>query len=76
MTKTRLPERIVMATELSARCDRALTRAALLARAWQSELTVAHVVHAAEVARHDRLGSTAENLLHALDCDTLVARGA
>jgi nucleotide-binding universal stress UspA family protein len=54
-TMTTLPQRILLATDLSARCDRALARAALLARAWSSELTVAHVVHAAEVAQHDRL---------------------
>lgn len=48
-----------MASDLSARCDRALARAALLAREWQSELTVAHVVHPAEVALRDRLASGA-----------------
>lgn len=57
MSETPLPRRIFMATDLSARCDRALARAALLARAWHSELTVAHIVHAAEVARRDRLTS-------------------
>lgn len=59
MTETTRPQRIFMASDLSARCDRALARAALLARAWHSELTVAHVVHAAEVAAHDRLSSGA-----------------
>ena len=59
MTETTLPKRIFMASDLSARCDRALARAALLARAWQSELSVAHVVHADEVARHDSLKSGA-----------------
>lgn len=59
MTETTLPQRIFMASDLSARCDRALGRAALLARTWQSELTVAHAVHAAEVAQHDRLTSGA-----------------
>ncbi len=51
------PARILMATDLSARCDRALTRAATLANSWSGELTVAHVVSAAEVARHNRLMS-------------------
>ncbi len=59
MTDKPVPPRIFVATDLSARCDRALARAALLARAWQSELNVTHVVHAAEVARHDRLTSAA-----------------
>lgn len=59
MTEPTLPQRIFMASDLSARSDRALARAALLARAWQSQLTVAHVVHAAEVAAHDRLTSGA-----------------
>jgi len=59
MTEPLLPQRIFMASDLSARSDRALARAALLARAWQSQLTVVHVVHAAEVAAHDRLTSGA-----------------
>lgn len=59
MTETTRPQRIFMASDLSARCDRALARAALLARAWHSELTVAHVVQAAEVAAHERLLSGA-----------------
>lgn len=59
MTDLELPARILMATDLSARCDRALTRAAaMLAHSWPSELTVAHVVSAAEVAQHDRLMSS------------------
>jgi nucleotide-binding universal stress UspA family protein len=53
MTQTSLPQRVFLATDMSARCDRALARAALLARDWESELTVAHVVHSAEVARRD-----------------------
>jgi hypothetical protein len=32
------PRRIILATDLSARCDRALDRAAALASAWQAEL--------------------------------------
>lgn len=59
MIDTELPERSFMATDQSARCGRAVTRAALLAQAWQSEKTVAQVVHAAEVARRDRLTSGA-----------------
>ncbi|MCC6250591.1 MAG: universal stress protein [Rubrivivax sp.] len=59
MTESAVPGRIFLATDLSARCDRALNRAALLARAWHGELSVTHVVHPAEVARHDRPTSTA-----------------
>lgn len=59
MTLTTRPRRIFMASDLSARCDRALARAASLARAWDSELTVVHLAHAAEVAAHDRLSSSA-----------------
>lgn len=36
--------KILMATDLSARCDRALYRAAMLAKQWQSSLIVLHVV--------------------------------
>ena len=53
------PTRIVMATDFSGRCDRALARAALLARAWHSELIVAHAVQPGEVAMRDRLSSGA-----------------
>jgi nucleotide-binding universal stress UspA family protein len=59
MTGNTRPQRIFMASDLSARCDRALARAALHARAWHSDLTVVHVAHAAEVVAHDRLLSDA-----------------
>jgi nucleotide-binding universal stress UspA family protein len=55
MTQPARPQRIFLATDLSARSDRALARAAQLAGAWQSELIVAHAVHPAEVAERDRL---------------------
>lgn len=38
------PARILLATDLSARCDRALDRAAQLARQWQVPLLVVHAV--------------------------------
>ncbi|MGQ3051546.1 MAG: universal stress protein [Roseateles sp.] len=59
MTKSALPTRIFLATDLSARCDRALARAAQLAGAWRSQLIVAHVVQAAEMARRDRFTAAA-----------------
>lgn len=59
MIEPTLPKQVFMATDLSARCDRALARAAQLARAWHSELIVAHVVQSAEVASHNRLMSGA-----------------
>ena len=42
--KTRPPRTILLATDLSARSDRALDRAALLAKHWQAHLTVLHVL--------------------------------
>jgi len=39
-----LPRRLLLATDLSARCDRALDRAAQLAGQWQAELIVGHVI--------------------------------
>jgi nucleotide-binding universal stress UspA family protein len=39
-----LPRRILLATDLSARCDRATDRAAMLADEWQAELIVLHVL--------------------------------
>lgn len=59
MTEPTPPNRILVATDLSARCDRAVARAAQLALAWHSALVVAHVVHAAEVARRDQLAGSA-----------------
>lgn len=37
------PRSILLATDLSARSDRALDRAALLAKQWHSHLTILHV---------------------------------
>lgn len=59
MPESPQPKRIFVATDLSARSDRALARAALLASAWHSEVTVGHVVHPTEVAYRDRLSSGA-----------------
>jgi nucleotide-binding universal stress UspA family protein len=55
MTEFIPPARVFLATDLSARCDRALERAAQLARQWHSQLVVLHVVSPAESSRHDRL---------------------
>jgi hypothetical protein len=49
------PTRLTLATDMSARCDRALARTALLAGAWNAELRVVHAVSAAEASRHERL---------------------
>lgn len=38
------PKTILLATDLSCRCDRALDRAAMLAAAWKGKLVVAHVL--------------------------------
>jgi nucleotide-binding universal stress UspA family protein len=55
MSEPHLPSRIFVATDLSARCDRAVARAAQLAGAWQAQLVVAHVVPVVEVSRRDGL---------------------
>jgi len=39
-----IPKTILLATDLSARCDRAADRAALLADEWQADLVVLHVL--------------------------------
>src|SRR5690606_5948022 len=39
-----LPSTILLATDLSARCDRALDRAAMLASQWHAELVVLHAI--------------------------------
>lgn len=48
------PQRLVLATDLSPRCDRALDRAVQLARGWRAELLVLTVLEAP--ARPDSLG--------------------
>ncbi len=40
---TGVPRKILLATDLSARCDRALERAVSLATGWQAALTILHV---------------------------------
>ncbi len=44
MTKGTAPKRIALATDLSHRCDRALDRALLIAKAWQAEIAVIHAL--------------------------------
>lgn len=39
-----IPAHLLLATDLSARCDRALDRAGELAKAWRAELTAVHVL--------------------------------
>lgn len=39
-----LPKKILLATDLSCRCDRALDRSVALAKAWNATLVVAHVL--------------------------------
>lgn len=38
------PKRVLLATDLSARCDRALDRAVMLATEWKAELIILHVI--------------------------------
>ena len=48
MTRGIFPRRMALATDLSHRCDRALDRALLVAKAWQAELTVIHALASPE----------------------------
>lgn len=50
------PRRVLLATDLSSRCDRALDRSALLARQWHAGLVVVTVVDA-DAGRHVDLSS-------------------
>lgn len=49
MTNPVPPRRIALATDLSHRCDRALDRTLLVAKAWQAELAVIHALPPPEV---------------------------
>lgn len=53
---SRPAKRILLATDLSARCDRALYRAAMLAKQWQSSLIVLHVVKHRDLGTPDTAG--------------------
>jgi hypothetical protein len=44
------PTRLTVATDMSARCDRALARTALLAGPWNAELRMVHVLSRARSA--------------------------
>lgn len=43
-----IPRRLVLATDLTARCDRAFDRAVELSRSWQAPLSIVHVTEDAE----------------------------
>ena len=49
-----VPQRLLLATDLSCRCDRALDRAALLAAEWHARLTVVHAMPAEAASRADK----------------------
>ncbi len=53
-TQNQTPSRLLLASDMSARCDRALDRAGWLAKTWQAQLIVVHAVDPAESARNDR----------------------
>lgn len=53
MRAPQTPTRILVGTDLTARCDRALGRAMQLARQWGAEVLVVHAVDPGLSARHD-----------------------
>ncbi|WP_334174767.1 universal stress protein [Pseudoxanthobacter sp.] len=52
---SRPPRRILLATDLSARCDRALDRATALATAWKAELIAVHALEGSDEFYADEL---------------------
>jgi nucleotide-binding universal stress UspA family protein len=56
-----LPRKLLLATDLSCRCDRALDRAVALCREWQAELVVVHALEMSPelLSARTRRGSTA-----------------
>ncbi len=69
------PKKILLATDLSARCDRALDRALALAGDWQAELVVVHVLEAASPAPPDE-SSAEPSWRRAPDARSLAERRA
>ena len=66
------PRRILLATDLSARCDRALDRAVALAGAWRAELFVLHVLEGPEDLYDGRLEQRLPSWRRPLDTTVLV----
>jgi nucleotide-binding universal stress UspA family protein len=58
---------IILATDLSARCDRAFERAVLLTREWDAQLIVVHALE------NEQLGRAASPRWHGIDRDRLDA---
>jgi nucleotide-binding universal stress UspA family protein len=54
MMQTREKTRLLLASDMSARCDRALDRAGQLAKAWEAELLVVHALDPSDVQRSER----------------------
>lgn len=54
MTQTGEKARLLLASDMSARCDRALDRAAQLARMWDAELFVVHALDSSDIERNER----------------------
>ena len=48
-SSTEMPSDILLATDLTPACDRALDRAVQLAKAWDAALTVCHVVESSSL---------------------------
>lgn len=80
----RVPRKILLATDLSARCDRALDRAALLAARWKAELLAVHALEQTEdfynAVLSERLpgwvaGADASQMAQAQLCADLAHRG-
>ncbi|MDO9004479.1 MAG: universal stress protein [Aquabacterium sp.] len=58
MTQSKDPIRLLLASDMSARCDRALDRAAQLAQQWDGELLVVHAVDPSATAQASRFART------------------
>ena len=68
MNQTRR-RRILLATDLSARCDRAFERAVLLAREWEARLTVVHALE----RHYEQLDHDSNLSWRQTDCARLIA---
>lgn len=68
------PQRLVLATDLGARCDRAMDRSVQLARAWDAELVVANVIETEAAPDKDapawrQDGAPADLVRHLVEAD-------
>lgn len=74
MIETSEVHNLLLASDLSSRCDRASDRAAQLARAWKAKLLVVHAIDPAYAVRYAKMTQELPSWRHPEDYRTVAAR--